>query len=374
MAGILSCLQHAADLLTFLEPPVAAQFAELDEAEEPALARRSSLLERRGNDFRLPIQAQPSSAVPMPSEELATGTPREATPPAAPAAEQLPVPASEEAVAAAEAAAAPHLEASIDETVPLASIPLPPAPEPPVPKASSWLFKLCRACIWHQPIHQKQLTVAVVHPRCSAVNICGWAVHPCSSCQSQHRRAHAAHPPSSLPFVQPCLPAHPYMQGASGEVTPEECPSPPPTPTEQQRMAAEAAALAAAEAAASAAVVPPAPRLLTPSDLLQSTEPSSTATTSRSSPSSAAETGGRASAAGAAVPQPPVRILQRPEVVLPAAAAAEDEEQLAAAPPSPAAAARDGSAAAAAAGGAVDEAVAAAVLDQMGGVHKRFVG
>ena len=137
MAGILSSLQHAADLPTFLEPPDPAQAAELDEAEEPALARRSSLLERRGNDFRLPIQAQPSSAVPMPSEELATGTPRGATPPAAPAAEQLPVPASEEAVAAAEAAAAPHLEASIDETVPLASIPLPPAPEPPVPKASS---------------------------------------------------------------------------------------------------------------------------------------------------------------------------------------------------------------------------------------------
>ena len=118
--------------------PVLFLIAEAAEVEEDrGVTRRSSLLERHGKDFRLPIQAQPSSAVPMPSEELATGTPRERpNPPAAPAAEQLPVPASEEAVAAAEMAAAPHLEPSIDETVPLASIPLPPAPEPPVPKAS----------------------------------------------------------------------------------------------------------------------------------------------------------------------------------------------------------------------------------------------
>lgn len=118
--------------------------AEPEEAEERGVTQRSGLLERHGKDFRLPIQAQPSSAVPMPSEELATGTPRGVTSPSAPPVEQLPVPASEEAVAAAEAAAAPHLEPSIDELVPLASIPLPPAPELPVPKASRrWVAKNC---------------------------------------------------------------------------------------------------------------------------------------------------------------------------------------------------------------------------------------
>ena len=249
----LNCVQTTAIQQYSLDPALCCE-AGPDSADSGELAgvpaRRSSLLERHGKDWQ-PIQASPSSAVPMPSEELATGTPRGGATPLPP----------ESAVEAAEEAAAPQAEPSIVEEVPLSAIPPPPAPEPLVPK------------------------------------------------------------------------------GGSGDITPEECPSPPPTPTEQRRLAAEAAALETAQAAlAGAAAPPPAPRLLTPSDLLEA-----------------------AAAGGAAPPSP----------ALPAAAVEADEEPVlppsplapaSAVPPLPAAAA------------ASDAAVAAAVAAQMGGVHKKFVG
>lgn len=114
--------------------------------------RRSSLLERHGQD--LSIKPQPSTAVPMPSEALASGTPRNScvaaagiAPPAAVAAAERaaePVAADASEARAADAAPAPLLEPSIEGVVPLlASIPpLPPAdaPESPQPRASGLLL------------------------------------------------------------------------------------------------------------------------------------------------------------------------------------------------------------------------------------------
>lgn len=148
------------------------------------------------------------------------------------------------------------------------------------------------------------------------------------------------------------VPGCPSLQGASGEITPEECPSPPPTPTEERRLHEQAEAAAEVAEAAPAPVAPTQPpRLLTPSDLLQSASTSS-ATTGRRSPAGAA--GGAAAAPLAAAAEP--------------AAAQEQEEPLASPPAVPAAAP-------AAAASQLDEAaVAAAVAEAMGGVHKKFVG
>lgn len=197
--------------------------------------------------------------------------------------------------------------------------------------------------------------------------------------------------------------AAPPLQGQSGEVTPEECPSPPPTPTEQLRLAQQAAAAAevaaataAAAAAAAEASVQSPPRLLTPSDLLLSAS-SSSVTTGRSSPATTASDSGRRGTPTApaersalatsrpVAPQPaaaPPRVLAAP---LPAPAAAEPteasalaaEEEIAALPspselPSPLAVTAAPAAAPAAA--THNATVAAAVAEQMGGVHKKFVG
>lgn len=120
-------------------PPL---LAEPEEQGGGALARRSSLLERHPKDWQ-GIQPQPSSCVPMPSEQLAAGTPRAQAPPALPpVVEQAPAEPAAEALsgpaAKAETSAALGVEPSIEETVPsLAGILPPPAPEAPVPKVTT---------------------------------------------------------------------------------------------------------------------------------------------------------------------------------------------------------------------------------------------
>lgn len=106
-------------------PRLALASAEEDASADDGIVRRSSLLERDGRVLH--IHSQPSSAVPMPSAELASGTPRKqaASPP--------PVTATETAAAEAAVvdAAVPQAEPSIQDTVSLAGIPPPPAPQPP---------------------------------------------------------------------------------------------------------------------------------------------------------------------------------------------------------------------------------------------------
>lgn len=130
---------HLSSLLTARLAPHSAPNP-ADEAEAAAddgIVRRSSLLERDGHDLQ--IRSQPSSAVPMPSAELASGTPpKQGTSPPPPAAATPPAAAPAAAVAAAEAAvldaAVPQAEPSIEGAVSLAGIPPPPAPQPPSPK------------------------------------------------------------------------------------------------------------------------------------------------------------------------------------------------------------------------------------------------
>lgn len=154
----LTCVQTTAIQQYSLDPARCSPpelSAEEAEAEQRDLARRSSLLERpprRQLDIPTPDAA---TAVPMPSEGLASGrtTPREA-----PAQEEE----EEEGGAAAPAAAA---EPSIVGAVPaLASIPPPPQPEPPAKVGGHCLVAGLGCCAHSQGLGEP----AALRTRCPA--------------------------------------------------------------------------------------------------------------------------------------------------------------------------------------------------------------
>lgn len=128
--------------------PPHTETSEESEEDRADLARINSLLERPPRRD-LGIRAQPSTAVPMPSDELASGhtTPhkqaRSSLPPAADTDAAAAVAAEAAPAADGAAMSGPFAEPSIEDVVPaLASIPPPPAQEqeqePPEPKVS-WL-------------------------------------------------------------------------------------------------------------------------------------------------------------------------------------------------------------------------------------------